>query len=364
MKILVYGISAETGGISEFMMNISDNIDVDKIQFDYIITGDTSVYERKIIKNNGKVFFISSKKKIIKNISQIYSILKKNRKNHEILYYNTSGIYYAIPLLFALLFKYKIIVHAHNCKDETNGCLYTVLNKFNRRIFRNHIQKKLACSDLAGEWVFGTNDNVEFIRNGIDLSKLKYDEKKRNSLRDKMNIRNDELVIGNVGRLTKVKNQKFILEIFDLILKEKRNSKLLLIGDGDQKHHLLPSANKMKITDKVIFYGNSNNVSKLLLVMDFFVFPSRNEGFPITLVESQATGLKSIISDNITQQVKITDLVYFKNLNESANEWKKYILENYQYNRKDYSKIIEKKGFSRIDIANQISTILQKLGED
>ncbi len=364
MKILVYGISAETGGISEFMMNISDNIDVDKIQFDYIITGDTSVYERKIIKNNGKVFFISSKKKIIKNISQIYSILKKNRKNHEIFYYNTSGIYYAIPLLFALLFKYKIIVHAHNSKDETNGWLYTVLNKFNRRIFRNHIQKKLACSDLAGEWVFGTNDNVEFIRNGIDLSKFKYDEKKRNSLRDKMNIRNDELVIGNVGRLTKVKNQKFILEIFDLILKEKSNSKLLLIGDGDQKDHLVSLANKMKITDKVIFYGNSNNVSELLLVMDFFVFPSRNEGFPITLVESQATGLKSIISDNITQQVKITDLVYFKNLNESANEWKKYILENYQYNRKDYSKIIEKKGFSRIDIANQISTILQKLGED
>ena len=64
MHILVYGISNQKGGISEFMINLNKNMIKKNILFDYIIKGENSIYDSQIKKMNFKVFYYNYKNKL------------------------------------------------------------------------------------------------------------------------------------------------------------------------------------------------------------------------------------------------------------------------------------------------------------
>lgn len=356
MRVLVYGISNDIGGISEYMINLSKYIK--DIKFDYLIAGKRSYYESLIKNLDGKVYYYTDKKlNLWNNIKDLYYIMKKCRENHDIIYFNTSGIYYIYPYLLALKFKYKIIVHAHNSKDRNINTLYNFLNVLNRKIINKTANIKLTCSDLASEWVFGKKAKSIQINNAIDIEKYKYNSKIRDEIRTKMNIDN-KLVIGNVGRLSKAKNQVFLIDIMKEIIKDNKNVILLIIGDGELKRKLIDKVNKLKLEKYVFFMGKCNNVNELMQAMDIFVFPSIHEGFPITLVEAQCSGLPCIVSNNITDMIKITDLVKSLDIKKSPQEWKKVILNNSKYNRINMDKVMRLKGFEQKEISKKVEKLI------
>ena len=144
-----------------------------------------------------------------------------------------------------------------------------------------------------------------------------------------------------MGRFDKQKNHNFIIEIFNSLNKIYSNVKLVLVGSGSLEDCIKTKVKNMNLDDKVIFLGNRDDVNNLLQAMDFFVFPSFYEGLPVTLIEAQASGLPIIKSDNISNQCVITQNVYSKSLNESAEEWARDILKlEKRFKRKDMNKII------------------------
>ena len=80
--------------------------------------------------------------------------------------------------------------------------------------------------------------------------------------------------------------------------------------------------------------------------MDVFVFPSRYEGLGMVAIEAQAAGLKTIVSDEIPIEAKVTELLEYCNLEQTPKEWAIKILEsNNGYLRLDRSKEIEENGY-------------------
>lgn len=80
--------------------------------------------------------------------------------------------------------------------------------------------------------------------------------------------------------------------------------------------------------------------------MDVFVFPSLFEGLPVTLIEAQGSGLKCFISDSITHEVRITELIDFISLDKSPNYWANEVLKyGSGYERKDASFEIRANGY-------------------
>ena len=78
---------------------------------------------------------------------------------------------------------------------------------------------------------------------------------------------------------------------------------------------------KLQLEHSVFFLGFRTDITQLMQAMDIFVMPSLYEGFPVTGVEAQASGLPCVFSDTITREVKILDQVEYISLHASAEEW-------------------------------------------
>lgn len=345
MTVLVYGISNQKGGISEFMMGLSENLRTKDVVFNYVIKGSDSVYEDKIKFLGGKVYYYNFKNKF-QRVFNLYKIMKSARHSNDFFYYNTSGTYFIFPILFAFLFKYKIISHAHNSRDCSLSFLYVILNLINRRILNKVSKVKLSCSDLAREWVFGKSSDAIQINNAIDSKKFFYSETIRNKTRSELQINHEDIVIIQVGRVEYPKNQKFSIDIL-----EKLNNlhdadfkyKLIFIGDGKDSR-ILKEYVQSKGIDGVLFLGQRNNINKYLNAADIFLLPSFFEGFPIVAVEAQATGLHCILSDKITKTANITGLVDFLSLNDEDDWVDRIRVINFK-KRIDNNKLLKDKGF-------------------
>ena len=105
-----------------------------------------------------------------------------------------------------------------------------------------------------------------------------------------------------------MKNHTFLLDVFAQICKELPSSRLLLVGEGGLMDSVREKAASLGLSDRVIFTGNQAKVSDFYMAMDFFVFPSIFEGLPGSVIEAQASGLRCLVSDSVTDEVLITPL--------------------------------------------------------
>ena len=93
------------------------------------------------------------------------------------------------------------------------------------------------------------------------------------------------------------------------------------MGDGDQRDSLERKAKQLDISDSVIFTGRISNVPEMLQAMDVMMLPSLFEGLPNVVLEWQISGLPCLISNNITKECKVTDLVKFLPIDKGVGAW-------------------------------------------
>lgn len=121
------------------------------------------------------------------------------------------------------------------------------------------------------------------INNGVDSSRFKF------SKRDYSKIN-----IIHVGRFVGIKNHVYLIREFAELVKVYPDSLLTLVGDGPLMDKIKKLVHKLKITDNVIFVGNTSQVERYLSAANLFVLPSKYEGLSLSLIEAMATGLIAI----------------------------------------------------------------------
>lgn len=218
----------------------------------------------------------------------------------------------------------------------------------------------MRCSKEAGRWLFGKSDvengKVQIIRNAIQTQLYRFDEEKRRKVREEKNA-SDKLIIGHVGNFNEVKNQTFIIDIFNSIQRKNKNIELWLVGDGEWREKIEKKVEKLELQKKVVFWGKRDDVSNIMQGMDVFLFPSLHEGFGIVLIEAQCSGLYCLASiGTIPKEVNITGTVKFISLNESAETWGeeiKRILQKDRDRKCGYERIKEA-GFDIMDAAEDL----------
>jgi glycosyltransferase involved in cell wall biosynthesis len=168
-------------------------------------------------------------------------------------------------------------------------------------------------------------NQVVVLNNGIELSQFQ-NAGNGQLVRREHAIPPDAFVVGHVGRFSQVKNHRFLVEIFAEILKKKENAFLLMVGKGELLKSIKDQLKELKLEDKALILSDRMDIPKLMHAMDVFVFPSFSEGFGIALIEAQFSGLHCVASDTIPKATRISNLIQYMNLDETAKSWADEIL--------------------------------------
>lgn len=216
--------------------------------------------------------------------------------------------------------KYGIpvrVAHSHNTGFQTHNPLSIILGNLMKRPLKKYATYCCGCSKIACEWLFGKGcveeGKAKVIPNGIYSSPFIYKEEIRKEVRQELQLE-DKFVIGNVGRLERQKNHDFLIDIFAEVVKLQKNACLVLVGTGSLQNVLEQKVTSLKLNDKVKFLGFRNDRYRIMQGMDSFVFPSLYEGFPVGIIEAEASGLPIFASENITKSVSFTSNIYFLSL--------------------------------------------------
>lgn len=344
-------------GVLQVILNWHKNIDRTKIQFDYLYFIEMPVNCKKEIENLGgkcyKLPYPSFLKPwiFIKAVKQFFKNYKYNTIHSHVIH--LSFFFYPIAKFYGVK---NIIQHSHATK-WSDKFLNGLRNRFMFFFARPFITKKLACSNLAGKFLFKKNYIV--INNGIDTEKFKFNQKVRNKIRKELNIENN-FVIGHVGRFSHEKNHSFIIDVFNEIYKQDKNFILLLVGDGPLKQEIEQKVNELNLNDNVIFTGTKCNVNDYYQAMDSFILPSFQEAFPVVAIEAQTSGLPCIFSDKMTNKVILCNSKQLS-LDSSVKQWANEILKYKNFIRKDENRIIKEKNFNIKETTKKIQNIYLEL---
>lgn len=315
--LVISTVALDKNGISSCVLNynrhiVSNEFDVDIIAPN-IVEQDIKNF---ILSNNIKLYELPMRnnKKILQYFLELTKIIIKNK--YDIVHVHGNSCTMAIELFAALISGTKTrIAHSHN-----TTCEHMLAHKVLRPLFDFSCNMRFACGKAAGKWLFKNRD-FTVIKNGIDLSLYSVNEMKREASREQFGIKSDEIVLGHVGTFNYQKNHEFLVDLMKkLNLVGEKKFKLVLVGDGENKAKIECDVLSAGVSDNVVFTGSVANVPDFLQMMDIFLLPSRFEGLPYVLVEAQALIIPCLVSDNVSQESKLTESVHFLSL-DKIDDW-------------------------------------------
>ena len=345
MKIIQFVPSLRTGGAETLATNYA--IEMSKLGHDvfcFVHDGDLGDSPNKsaLLSSNVHIVFLSDRDRWYYKSNDFFSrAIRLNIRRHKITQtvekINPDVIHFHIT-------PFDVIWRIIN--TGTKATLFYTIHSELKSIFRDQNNLKLAkkavaehkitiialhdrmkkeCVDVLGD------ENSLCIKNGIDLNRFRKARLARNDYRIELGIAPDELVIGHVGSFAPVKNHEYLLKVFRAVINKRNNSRLLLVGEGSLKDRLIQTAKELGISDRIIWLEKRCDIPQLLSCMDVFVFPSRFEGYPLSVIEAQAVGVRCLVSANITDEVLVTNHIKKMSIELPPEAWGSEILNPSSY---------------------------------
>lgn len=347
------------GGAESRIMDLYRHIDRGHVQFDFLVhTAQEGYFDKEIKELGGRIYRVP-RFRLYNYFAYRKACKKFFEKNHDFKAIqghmtSTAGIYLPLAKKAGIPIT---IAHARSAGVDKGA--KGIVTRWLRRNLDKKADYLFTCSRLAGISVFGKkaveNSRTVFIPNAINCSAFVYDEGKRQYMRKVLGLEG-KYVIGHVGRFHYAKNHEYLIRIFaKLSEKGKKDYRLLLVGEGEGMADAKKLTKALQIEDKVIFAGNKANVYDYYQAMDYFVYPSRYEGLPGTVVEAQTAGLRCLMSDTICEEVAVTELVTTMSIEENPDVWADFILQTEDYERSSHLEEMQQAGF---DVNSQSGVML------
>ncbi len=355
------------GGAESRIMDLYRHTDRNRVQFDFLVhSGEEGFFEKEIRELGGRIFRVP-RFRIYNYFSYRKALKEFFQEHHEFALVqghmtSTAAIY--LPIAKKAGVK-KTAAHARSAGVDKG--LKGTMTRFLRRNLADKADYLFTCSELAGISVYGEKAVREgktiFIPNAIDCAGFTFDPEKRKKMREELGLA-DALIIGHVGRFHYAKNHEYLLRVFAELCRMSAGAggstaetgadqkyHLILLGEGPLMEDTRKLAEELGVADKVHFLGNHKNIADYYQAMDYFVYPSRYEGMPGTIVEAQASGLPCLMSDTICREVIATELVETMSIEEEPKAWAEVLqqridaLVSKQENREKYAAKMAAAGF-------------------
>ncbi|MDN4526731.1 glycosyltransferase family 1 protein [Fictibacillus fluitans] len=357
-RVLHIVSSMDRGGAETLIMNVYRNIDRTKVQFDFVTHNSLKgEYDDEIKSLGGFIYSIPSLGSsgpfmYIKNLVRIM------RDHRYVAIHAHTDYQSGFPALAARLSGIKKrISHSHSTGwPRGKSIKERIALKLLQSTIKASANQYCSCSIEAARFLYGEHslkrNKVSILKNGIDLKPFESLNRKesRSSVIQELQLTADVKILGHVGRFSASKNQAFILNILEQLVREDKKWVVLFIGNGPLQKEVEEKAEKMNLLSNIKFLGVRTDVSRLMNAMDVFLFPSKFEGFGIAALEAQCAGTPCVLSDAVPRSTEMgMGLVSYLNLNAEISSWTQAVNEAlmvHRPRREMISKSITNQGYS------------------
>lgn len=364
VRILEVTHGLAPGGIEAFVLNIFENIDKDNFEVNFAVAADgRQFHEGRVEASGGKVFHTSDLNGIVPMLKHAYHLFRllKTDGPYDVVHSHID-FFNGINLLVAFLAKVPIrISHSHNTHSAgATTSKVSTLRGIYRFVMRNLINifstKRVGCSELANIYMYGKNvvdsGKTTVIPNGVDFSKF--------YLNPDLKVPKDSIELITIGRMCEQKNSLFIVEVMKCLSLIDSNYHLTWIGKGPYEEKIKKLISRYELNEHITLIGNSNDIPEFLSKSDFFLFPSKWEGLPVVLVESQISGLPCFISNTITHEVDL-GLINSIDINKGADYFAREVNNLISTKTYNYKLDLERSNlFNIINVVNQVSSLYRE----
>lgn len=312
------------GGAEAMIMNLYRMIDRTRVQFDFLVHSQVKgVFEDEITQLGGRIYRVQAFRGY--NMVSYYNECKRFFKAHPEIkvvhgHLGSCAAYYLKAAKEQGMFT---IAHSHSAGVICNfyDLLYSLFS-FPTRYVADQL---FGCSTEAGIARYGRKmvESAKYcnFNNAVDAGLFHFNEEQRRLVRHMLNVADDELLIGTVGRVTSPKNPKRIFELFRYLVFHNSNVKCLWVGTGEMESYYRDLIKAEGLEDRVIMTGVRSDIPGIMHALDCMLFPSLWEGLPVSVIESQAANLPTVLADTISKEVQISDLLCWHSLDEDDSVW-------------------------------------------
>lgn len=341
----------DRGGAETLLMNLYRNMDRKRVQFDFLVNEDRECdYDSEIEGMGGQIYRIP-RFNIVNGVSYKRHCRDFFKSKRYRIVHGHIGLPAPIYLNEASRVGAFTIAHSHaqNYPISLNELVFRLCSYRVRYVADCY----MACSREAGVDRFGHQiaDGPMFhvLKNGVDTDVMEFSSRERNKVRMDLGIDCDAPVFGHIGRLTSIKNHKFLLEVFSNICESLPKSKLLLVGRGELESQLRELSESMGLGNNVLFLGVRDDVSSILSAMDVFIFPSFSEGLSCAVIEAQSSGLQVLLSTGVPESAKVLPEALRLDLSSGSQVWAdnaiRLLEASQQFDRSLAKSFVTKAGF-------------------
>lgn len=362
-KILMVVHEMNRGGIENFIMNLYRTIDRDTIHFDFVVHTDKKCDFDDEIQGLGGTIYHCPDYRIVNHIGYCkwWKGFLASHPEYKIVHSHLDS---SANIHLRLAKKFGCITIAHSHSSSEGFGIKAFVKAILKIGFNSCCDYKFACSNEAAKWLYGNkSQEAVIIKNGISADNYVFNSDIRDELRKGWQIPNDEVVLGHVGRIDKNKNHSFIIDVLKSMNDLGVTTIFVSAGKGFEIDNVIEKAKQLGLEDKVVFLGLRNDVPNILQAFDIFIMPSIYEGLPVSSIEAQASGLKCVLSDSISNESNVTGNVRFISLDKSAKEWAEQIISMLPYDRVDTSKQIAAAGYDIKTTAKQLTEFYLNIQE-
>lgn len=305
LRILIVAAAMDVGGIENQLMHLLRQCDKTKFQIDFTSTDPGAHYLPEIRSLGGQVHLIPRAKThgYAAYCRALLEVMKAGKydivHSHELFH---SGMVLFLAKLAGIPHRF---VHAHNWDDgdgsgRKRSLPRTIYNAVMRFAINRFSTCRIACSTLAGKFLYGKKD-FHLLFNSVDTGRFlaHYHDPESGEFCDGMTN------VLHVGRLTPVKNQLFLVEVAGELRRRGGDIRILCAGNGDPVYQSQVEAaiREKGLDDRIRLLGVRSDIDVLMRKSSAFVLPSKYEGMPLVLIEAQASGLPCISADTFSHEV-------------------------------------------------------------
>lgn len=304
MRVLHLINAFNPGGVERWLLSMLEELPRDVCEMDVCCKGEnTGPWAPQAERLGATIFHCPLRWSHVGFLRGVARILRNGRYD---LVHNHLGVYSGCGTWVARREGIPVLVTFHNTEFRpTAQCFrFALLRKIREEYGRVSIRYALAASHLITCVSRGVCEHIvpktsemlsksRILFHGVSLPELP-DREQRAAFRKGFGWPPDTPVAIHVGKFTEQKNHVGLLEVFDRVLKQLPEAKLILIGVGPLKDRVERAIEERGLGEAVIALGARSDALELVSHCDVFLFPSLFEGFGLAALEANAAGLPAV----------------------------------------------------------------------